>query len=337
MCGACGACGSIHLYYKAKRVRSTSPLRFTKSGSCRSEELPQNTIVAPCNTTDRLQQWSVHTNGTISIARNFGRECLQLDSGQSGDCTANRTCNMHAGSWSKWTNNVASAMCDDPTGCCGAREQLWTLTENHTVVNKLSGQCLTLHAEGMHNVGVNPCSVSDGAGLQRWRFVRLLRLAFPRHTATHTAALFAYVPTKYGCLTSFRMLYNNIILCRQQVSRDRPQPANGTRVGRFVSAATLPSGAKSCLARTPDIPAGQTEVFGGPLVGGDHVVLFFNRGMGAPTDIVVNWGDLGIESGAKMRARDPWAQEDVAGTFIDRLEAKAVPVHGVRVFRLSAM
>jgi hypothetical protein len=60
-------------------------------------------------------------------------------------------------------------MCDDPTSCCGAREQLWTL-KNHTVVNKLSAQCLTVHGEGMQNVGVNPCSAKL-AGLQVWDYV----------------------------------------------------------------------------------------------------------------------------------------------------------------------
>ena len=105
----------------------------------------------------------------------------------------------------------------------------------------------------------------------------------------------------------------------------------------FVSSVTPPSGAKSsCLARTPDTSAGKTEVFGGPLAGGDHVILFFNRGMTQSADIPVDWSDLGIQSGTKMKARDLWAQEDVEGTFVDRLEAKAVPVHGVRVYRLSA-
>jgi hypothetical protein len=63
------------------------------------------------------------------------------------------------------SNNAASAMCNDPTGCCGAREQLWTMTSNHTLLNELAQQCLTVHAEGMHNVGVNPCS-PELAGLQ---------------------------------------------------------------------------------------------------------------------------------------------------------------------------
>ena len=84
----------------------------------------------------------------------------------------------------------------------------------------------------------------------------------------------------------------------------------------FMSSAALPSGAKSCLARTPDIPAGKTEVFGGPLVGGDHVVLFFNRGMGGPVDIPVYWSDLGIATGLKIKARDLWAEQDVPSIYL---------------------
>jgi hypothetical protein len=102
----------------------------------------------------------------------------------------------------------------------------------------------------------------------------------------------------------------------------------------LVSSVALPSGTKSCLARTPDISAGKTEVFAGPLAGGDLVVLVFNREMTTPTDIAVYWSDLGIKSGTKMKARDLWAKQD-EGTFVDHLVAKAVSVHGVRVYRLS--
>lgn len=154
---------------QAKRVRSSGYLPITKSGMCRSEELPQNTIIAPCHSADPLQQWQLHPNGTISREDDRAQsECLQLDSGQGGDCRGS-TCNSHAGSWQIWSNNVASAMCDDPTGCCGAKEQLWNLTNHHTIVNQLSGQCLSVHAEGLHNVGVNPCTPVL-SGLQVWDF-----------------------------------------------------------------------------------------------------------------------------------------------------------------------
>ena len=63
---------------------------------------------------------------------------------------------------------------------------------------------------------------------------------------------------------------------------------------------------------------------------------FLGAGMTEPADITVYWSDLGIRSGAKMKARDLWAGQDVVGTFVGRIEAKAVPVHGVLVYRLSA-
>ena len=52
-----------------------------------------------------------------------------------------------------------------------------------------------------------------------------------------------------------------------------------------------------------------TEVFAGPLAGGDHVVLFFNRNASAPTTVSVYWNDLGIAGGTKMKARDLWYRD----------------------------
>ena len=52
-----------------------------------------------------------------------------------------------------------------------------------------------------------------------------------------------------------------------------------------------------------------TEVFAGPLAGGDHVVLFFNRNASAPTAVSVHWDDLGIAGGTKMKARDLWYRD----------------------------
>jgi hypothetical protein len=77
---------------QAKRVRSTGELIVSKTGICRSEELPQNTIIAPCDSTDPLQHWSLlPENGTIFMAATG--ECLQLDSGQGGDCNKLGICN----------------------------------------------------------------------------------------------------------------------------------------------------------------------------------------------------------------------------------------------------
>ena len=54
-----------------------------------------------------------------------------------------------------------------------------------------------------------------------------------------------------------------------------------------------------------------TEVFAGPLAGGDHVVLFLNRNASVPTTVSVYWNDLGIAGGTKMKARDLWSATDV--------------------------
>ena len=53
---------------QAKRVRSTGYLPISKSGMCRSEELPQNTVIAPCDPRDARQQWSLHPNGMPILA-----------------------------------------------------------------------------------------------------------------------------------------------------------------------------------------------------------------------------------------------------------------------------
>ena len=87
---------------QAKRVRSHDLLPITKSGICRSEELPQNTIIAPCDANDPLQRWSLHANGTIGMGATG--ECLTADSGQGGDCGGanGTTCTKEgAGSWWK--------------------------------------------------------------------------------------------------------------------------------------------------------------------------------------------------------------------------------------------
>jgi hypothetical protein len=133
---------------------------YGKSGICGTEELPQNTIIAPCDATDPLQSWTFLPNGTLYMGATG--ECLQLDSGQGGCCSQ---------SWTVWTNNVASALCNDPASCCGSRQQLWTYDSTlRTLVSNVSGQCVTVHAGGMHNVGASPCSTAL-QGLQTWDWV----------------------------------------------------------------------------------------------------------------------------------------------------------------------
>ena len=137
---------------QAKRVRSTGRMAISKAGMCREEELPQNSIIAPCREGDPLQTWALHPDGKVVMAATG--ECLQLDSGQGGDCRSSNKCDG-GHRWTKWASNAASALCDDPASCCGAREQLWSVERDaaRPVTNQLTGQCLTVHPGGMHNVG----------------------------------------------------------------------------------------------------------------------------------------------------------------------------------------
>ena len=144
----------------AVRVASSGPpgIPYGKSGVCGREELPQNTVIAPCSAADPLQSWALLPNGTIKMAATG--ECLQLDSGQGGCC---------AQSWSVWTNNVASGLCNDPASCCASRQELWSYTPAGLLINNASQQCLTVHAGGMTNVGASPCTAAL-QGLQTWDF-----------------------------------------------------------------------------------------------------------------------------------------------------------------------
>jgi hypothetical protein len=237
-----------------------------KSGTCGQEELPQNTIIAPCDSSDPLQQWTLLPNGTIFLAATG--ECLQLDSGQSGCCSQ---------AWPIWTNNVASALCNDPSSCCGSRQQLWSFDmEARTLRSNVSGHCLTVHAGGMHNVGASPCNPAIG-GLQTWDL--------------------------------------------------------DSASGQFVSSATAPGAAKSCLARTRDVRGGASEVWAGPLANGDLVVVLFNRNNPSAVNITATWDMLGLEPTIAMHVRDLWAHRDL-GTFTGAFTASA-EIHGVAALRVS--
>jgi hypothetical protein len=145
---------------QARRVRAyggDKGIPMGKSGICGSEELPQNTIIAPCDAADPFQRWELLPNGTLFMAQTG--ECLQLDSGQGGCCGQ---------AWDVWMNNAASGLCNDPASCCGARQQLWNYrVAERTLTNNVTGQCLTVHAGGLHNVGLLPCTPVMG-GLQTW-------------------------------------------------------------------------------------------------------------------------------------------------------------------------
>jgi hypothetical protein len=53
------------------RVASSGPqgVPVGKSGTCGTEELPQNTIIAPCDSNDGYQRWDMLANGTLFLAQ----------------------------------------------------------------------------------------------------------------------------------------------------------------------------------------------------------------------------------------------------------------------------
>ena len=240
-----------------------------KSGTCGSEELPQNTVIRACDATDPLQRWAWAPNGSISLPATG--ECLQLDSGQGGTCSQ---------AWTVWTNNVASGLCNDPASSCGGRQELWSYdAASRVLVNNASGQCLTVHS-ALVNVGALPCDVAR-ASMQTWDWV----------------------------------------------------PATGALVS---AVAAPPAYAKSCLARTRDVRGGATEVWAGPLAGGDAVVLLWNRNAPGPANITAPFSLVpGFNAtGASAHVRDLWARADLG--LLSGSVTMLVPPHGVSMLRLSA-
>jgi hypothetical protein len=123
-------------------------------------------------------------------------ECLQLDSGQGGCCSQ---------AWDVWTNNAASGLCNDPASCCGSKQQLWNYDPvGRTLKTNTTGQCLSVHAGGLHNVGVAPCTPLLG-GLQVWRNALLTspRVHSPSHPSTHAYYHVLYVLSVHGTVVKF--------------------------------------------------------------------------------------------------------------------------------------
>ena len=284
----------------ARRVHSTGHLDISKTGRCRSEERPQNTIITPCDSNSALQQWVVGEGSSASgveirMAGAMGgrgvEECLQLDTGQGGDCGGadGRGGGLLPGrcngglKWDVWMNNAASSLCNDPAACCPDGQKWIVNTSVGTVQNALTSHCLTVHAAGMRNVGLSPCTMAQ-QGLQTWDFEPLSR-------------------------------------------------GSNSTTGMFVSSAA-PGGMKSCLARTGDVVPGAIEVWAGPLANGDSVLLLFNRNMTGSVNITASWADIGLPNEAKVVVRDLWGSKDL-GTFSSEFTAEAEE-HGVRVFRLRS-
>ncbi|MEU4191943.1 X2-like carbohydrate binding domain-containing protein [Kribbella sp. NPDC026611] len=62
-----------------------------------------------------------------------------------------------------------------------------------------------------------------------------------------------------------------------------------------------------------------------------YTVALFNLGQ-TDANMTVNWSDLGLDGSAKVR--DLWARKDL-GTFAAGYTAQSVPIHGVRLFKVT--
>jgi alpha-galactosidase len=82
---------------------------------------------------------------------------------------------------------------------------------------------------------------------------------------------------------------------------------------------------------------GDTEVWGGPLSGGDFVMAAVNRG-GAAANITLNWtmlGVSGVSAASKFDVRDLWAKKVLERAQAGGFQAN-VPSHDIAIYRLAA-
>eukprot|EP01088_Endostelium_zonatum_P009286 TRINITY_DN22482_c0_g1_i1.p1 TRINITY_DN22482_c0_g1~~TRINITY_DN22482_c0_g1_i1.p1 ORF type:complete len:394 (+),score=94.00 TRINITY_DN22482_c0_g1_i1:173-1354(+) len=85
------------------------------------------------------------------------------------------------------------------------------------------------------------------------------------------------------------------------------------------------------VASTP-AAGGNLEVWAGPLSGGRHAVILFNRS-NAPAIITAKWHDIGLNPTTPAHIRNLWTHHDV-GTITEQYSAK-VPSHGVVFLKLT--
>ena len=103
----------------------------------------------------------------------------------------------------------------------------------------------------------------------------------------------------------------------------------------------VPTYRHHCLAHVQSVEnegtvAGTTEVWGGPLSGGDYVMAAYNRGTSNAT-IDVMWGALGVPSvtsATTFDVRDAWAKHTVYTGKAAGFQANVGP-HDIQIFRLS--
>lgn len=79
---------------------------------------------------------------------------------------------------------------------------------------------------------------------------------------------------------------------------------------------------------------GTTEVWGGPLYGGNHTVVLLNRGESDAT-IQADWSDIGLEPNQAALVRDLWKMADL-GTRKGSVSS-SVPSHGVVMYKIAPL
>lgn len=79
---------------------------------------------------------------------------------------------------------------------------------------------------------------------------------------------------------------------------------------------------------------GTSEVWQVPLKNGTRVALAVNRGDSA-TDITIQWTDIGFPSSASANVFDLWDGSKMIGKFTGSVTAKAIPTHGVAMYRVE--
>ena len=79
---------------------------------------------------------------------------------------------------------------------------------------------------------------------------------------------------------------------------------------------------------------GAAEVWGGPLSGGNFVVLLLNRG-NSSARITARWTDFGLDLSRMAVVRDLWLQEDVG--IVQGSVSAIVPSHAVKMYKITLL
>lgn len=82
------------------------------------------------------------------------------------------------------------------------------------------------------------------------------------------------------------------------------------------------------------VGVGQLQAYAGPLAGGAFGVGLSNMDTISVRNVTVDWKDLGVPRGTKMKVRDVWLKEYLQGMYVDSFTAEVGP-HDTALFRLS--